>query len=191
MNMLRCMKIISVVLFLTLTSFVNAQNLVVNGFFDSNIDGWNFNSNLANWVSDEGASISGNGSFRFGKIISNNGFRWSASEPMTVSPGFTYEVAVSAKRPIVSAANFASLILYWYDNNDVLISQDFLDSGIIPFPTEVWVDMYGAYPAPEESAYAIIWLTLSVGEGGSPDEAFVLWDDVFMLEDSLFISGFE
>ena len=189
MNWIKIIRYITICM--AFSSQLNAQNLIINGDFAANIDGWDYNSNNANWVSDDGASISGNGSFRFGKILTNNGFRWSASEPMTVIPGYTYEVAVSAKIPVISAANFVGVLMYWYDAGDNLISQDYFSSAIVPFPKSIWEDMYAEIKAPDETAYGIIWLTLSVGEGGSPDEAFVLWDDVIMLADTIFISGFD
>ncbi len=183
----------TIILMFCMTPFagINAQNLVTNGDFDANIDGWDYNFNNANWVSDDGASISGNGSFRFGFIINNNAFRWAASEPITVIPGYTYEVAVSAKIPTSSAANYADVLVYWYDIGDNLIAQDFISNEIVPFPQGTWQAMYAEIKAPDESSYSTLWLTLSVGGAGSADEAYVLWDDVFVFADTLFMSGFE
>ncbi|VAW47604.1 hypothetical protein MNBD_GAMMA02-1204 [hydrothermal vent metagenome] len=98
---------------------------------------------------------------------------------------------MSAKLLSSSAANFIVVLIDWFDVDDNLISnQTYFDAGLI-FPVEVWQDLYAVRTAPEQTAYGIFRLTISVGEGGSPDEAFVLWGDVFMLEDTLFVTGFE
>ena len=169
----------------------NAQNLVNNGEFNVNIDAWDYNFNNASWVSDDGAPISGNGSFRFGFIISNNAFRWAASEPIVVVPGYTYDFYVAGKIPDLSAANYAGVLVYWYDVSDIFIAQDYFSSEVNPFPQGSWEEMNAAFKAPDEASYATVRLTLSVGVGGSPDEAFALWDDVYVFEDTLFMTGFE
>lgn len=179
------------VLLVELAFNASAQNLIVNGYFDNDINNWDFNHNNASWVSDDGASISGNGSFRFGFILSNNASRWSASEPVSVTPGYTYEVAVSLKKPSSSAANYVGTLVYWYDSSLNLIGQEYFTSEVVPFPDDIWQDTYAVFKAPESAVQAVIRLTLSVGGSGNPDEAYALWDDVIMLEDSVFNSNFE
>jgi len=185
--MKKLISIFSMTLALTFAGQINAQNLVINGSFDSNIEAWDYNFNNANWVSDDGASISGNGSFRFGLIINNNAYRWAASEPIVVKPGYKYQTGMSAKLLTSSAANYLGAQVNWYDVADDLISQDFILSNVEPVPRDVWEDMYLAVTAPPNSVYVNFVLTLSVGGAGSPDEAFALWDDVFMLEDTLLL----
>ncbi len=184
------MKYIVLLYFLISIGQVSAMNLLSNGTFDSNINGWSsLNSTTGEWVSDDGASVSGNGSIRITGTINNNGTFGLIAEPITVKPGYWYITAGSLKTPAVSVSERGLYSLEWYDMSNGFVQYDSVASNF-GIPDDVWIDLDGYIQAPENATSVIMGLRFQTGAPEEVDHPFGLWDDVIFMEETIFFSDF-
>ncbi len=167
-----------------------AQNLLANGEFDADVTGW-FAFSTISWVSDDGASISGNGSLLNTGTINNNGSFPAISDKFTVHENYWYLTGASYKVPAASPVPWVWYQIYWYDVFDTEIGRSDTVSSAFGVPNDVWEDLAGLVQAPEDAVMGELRIYLQTGEPGDPDTPFGLWDDVFVFEDTVFFSDFD
>jgi len=172
------------------TDTLSAQNLLLNGAFDTDIDGWTNDFITAEWVSDDGAAISGNGSMRVIGTINNNSMFGMQSDSLAVQAGYWYLTAGSFKTPAISLSERGLYYIEWYDNSEQMILRDFVDS-VYGVPDDVWIDMDRYLKAPEDAVSAVMRLMLQSGASGQTDLPFGLWDDAVLMQETLFSHGFD
>ena len=188
------MKKVTWVLFL-LVSTINpgvlmAQNMLTNGAFDADINGWSNSFVTAEWISSDGAPISGNGSMKVTGVLNNNSLFGMNSDVFLVQSGYWYLTAGSLKTPAISVSERGVVIIEWYDSSDVMISQDSIDSGY-GVDDDVWIGLDGYFQAPPLAVSAVVRLMLQTGFPGQKDQPFGLWDDAVVMQETIFTSDFD
>jgi len=171
-------------------SQLQAQNLLANGSFDINIDGWSNTFVTLNWVSDDGAPWSGNGSLQFGTDFNNNGSFFVESESIPVNANDMYIFAGTFKIPSDSPAAFARIEIHWFDGVDTEISDDDIWSVFLP-TQDVWTDLSNQAIAPVGAVNAVYKLFFQSGEPGEPADPYGRWDDLIFVNDTIFKNDFE
>ncbi len=173
-----------------LSSTTVAQNLLANGTFDTDVNGWSAFTTIS-WVSDDGASISGNGSMMNMSSINNNASFPAISDRFAVQPQYWYLTAVSFKVPTPSPVPWAWYQIFWYDDMGASLGQSNQVSAVFGVPNDVWQDLDGMSQAPENAAMGELRIYFQSAEGTEPELPFGMWDDVFVLEDTVFLSSFD
>ncbi len=168
-----------------------AQNLLVNGTFDSDINGWSNPFVTSTWVSDDGASISGNGSMEVIGTNNNNASFPMISNAFMVQEGYWYSLEASYKVPIPSPVPRAWMTIFWYDDMGIQISDSQDVSGPFGFPNDVWLDFGGFIQAPENAVMGELRVFFQSGSGSDAELPFGLWDDISVNEETVFINGFD
>ena len=167
-----------------------AQNLIANGTFDSDISGWNNPFVTSEWILTEGGPISGVGSMRVSTSINNNAVFGMNSNSIAVMPGKWYFTSAWFKTPSTSVSERGLYFIEWFDSSDDQIQQDSVDGGL-GVDDDVWLPLDGYFKAPENASSMIMRLMLQTGFPGQVDDPFGFWDDVFVLEESIFFNGFD
>ncbi len=167
-----------------------AQNLLVNGEFDNDITGWSAFTTIS-WVSDEGAPISGDGSMMNMHTSNNNASFPAIADRFMVKPHYSYLTGVSFNVPAASPVPWAWYRIFWYDAMDNPIGESNTVSAVFGVPNDVWVDLDGMSQAPANAATGELRIYFQTGEPGEADPPFGLWDDVFVIEDTIFLNGFD
>jgi len=183
-------KISRVIFMLVLSWSISAQNILVNGEFDANTDGWSSFETIS-WVSDDGASISGNGSMLNTGSFNNNGSFPAISEKFVVKPFYQYLTGASYKVPTGSSVPWVWYWIYWYDDMDGVIGQSAQVAADFGVPNDSWENLAGMIQAPVDAAMGELRIYFQTGAPSNPDTPYGLWDDVFVLEETVFISGFD
>ncbi len=178
------------VAFVLLSSASVAQNLLTNGAFDTDVSGWSAFSTIS-WVSDDGASISGNGSMMNMSTFNNNSSFPAISDRFVAQPRYWYLTGVSFKVPTPSPVPWAWYQIYWYDdmNNQIALSNQV--TAVFGVPNDVWQDLDGMSQAPEDAAMGELRIYFQSGDSAATELPFGLWDDVFVLEDTVFLNSFD
>jgi len=188
------MKKISWVIFITVFLFKpelsTAQNLLANGSFDSDINGWSNSFVTSEWVSDDGAPISGSGSMRVTGSNNNNSVFGMNSDPFSVQGGYWYLTAGSFKTPAISVSERGLYFIEWYDSSGDFIIRDSFDSAY-GVDDDVWLDLDGYLKAPMNASSAVMRLMLQGGYPGQTDLPFGLWDDAVVMQETIFVTGFD
>ncbi len=182
-------KVFLMLLFL-ITGELWAQNLLTNGHFDANFDGWSNPFVMAEWVSDDGASISGNGSMLVTGTINNNGTFGMNSDAFTVQSNYWYLTAGSFKTPATSVSERGLYFIEWYDSEGSLIRRDSTSSDF-GVDDDVWIDLDGYLQAPPLAVSAVMRLMLQTGSPDQTDPPFGLWDDAVVMQETVFTDGFD
>ena len=179
------------VLFFSTTNELMAQNLLFNGAFDANFEGWTNPFVVAQWVADDGAPISGNGSMQVTGSQNNNSVFGMNSSPIFVEPEFWYLTAASFKTPAASVSERGLFYIEWYDGSDVMILRDSVDGGY-GVDDDVWLPLDGFFIAPENADYMVMRLMLQSGiPGVDVDLPFGLWDDAVVMQETVFKGDFD
>ncbi|MGJ8662740.1 MAG: hypothetical protein ACSHWU_03770 [Marinicella sp.] len=181
-----------IITFCVLVSTVNmvkAQNLLANGDFDTDTSGW-FAFSTISWVSDDGAPISGNGSMLNTGSLNNNSSFPAISDQFTVTPGYWYMSGVSFKVPAASPVPWAWYQIFWYDDMGVEIDRSDQIGAEFGVPNDVWEHLVGISQAPVGADMGELRIYLQTGDVGEPDIPFGMWDDVFVVAETIFASGF-
>jgi len=167
-----------------------AQNLLPNGDFDSDISGW-FAFSTMTWVSDDGAPLSGNGSMMNTNSFNNASSFPAISDKFDVNPNYWYLAGASYKVPSASPVPWVWYMIFWYDgmNNQIGTSNQIAPPYNVP--KDIWKHLVGISQAPENAAMGELRIYFETAQSGVPDLPFGLWDDVFVLEETIFISGFD
>jgi len=183
---------LSCVLVLLKPTASTAQNLLFNGDFDSDTSGWTgISSSTLSWVSDDGAPFSGDGSMMNINSFNNNASFPAISDKFSVMPLYWYTSGASYKIPADSPVPWVWYVIYWYDdmNNQIGISnQVSVEFGV---PNDVWEQFSGMSQAPELATQGELRIYFTTGATGEIDLPYGLWDDVYLLEETIFISGFD
>ena len=184
------LKVSTIVYMVTFSWSLSAQNLVVNGEYDTDTNGWSAFSTIS-WVSDDGATISGNGSLLNTSSNNNNASFPAVSNKFPVLPDFWYLTGVSYKVPTASSVPRAWYQIHWYDdmNNEIGQSNQ-VDTGF-GVPNDVWENLAGMSQAPAGTATGELRIYFQKGAPGDPDVPFGLWDDVYVFEETVFLNGFD
>jgi hypothetical protein len=184
-------RLILLVLIVFKTGILSAQNLLSNGTFDANLDGWDNSFVTSEWVADDGAPISGNGSMKFTGSQNNNGVFGMNSSPVFIEPGYWYLTAASFKTPAASVSERGLFYIEWYDGSDVMIMRDSVDGGY-GVDDDVWLPLDGFFKAPENADYMVMRLMLQSGiPGVDVDLPFGLWDDAVVMQETVFMGDFD
>lgn len=185
------MKYLVLFVFLLSVNQVQALNLLSNGGFDTNIDGWDNPFVTSEWVSDDGAPISGNGSMKVTGSQNNNGVFGMNSFHIFIKPNYWYLSAASFKTPSDSVSERGLYFIEWFDDTDTMILRDSVDGGY-GVPDDVWLPLDAYLQAPENAYYMVVSLRLQSGiPGVDVDLPFGLWDDVVFMEETIFFSDFD
>ncbi len=188
------MKKLYLVLFFTgllvMPQMLNAQNLLVNGIFDSDISGWTNPFVTSEWVSDDGAPISGNGSMKVTGSLNNNGTFGMNSDAFSVQGGYWYLTAASFKTPAISVSERGLFFVEWFDSSDQLILRDEISSDY-GVDDDIWHDLDGYLQAPDNANSAVMRLFLQTGKPGQLTDPFGLWDDAVVMQETIFVSSFD
>ncbi|WP_223787124.1 hypothetical protein [Marinicella meishanensis] len=177
-------------MWLGLMTPASAQNLLANGTFDTDVSGW-FAFTTITHASDEGAPISGQGSLLNTGVFNNNSSFPAISDPFVVTPGHWYLTGASYKVPAASPVPWAWYQIFWYDAGELEVGRSDMVSGVFGAPKDQWHDMAGLSQAPANAATGELRIYLQTAETGNPDVPFGLWDDVFVLPDTVFYSNFD
>lgn len=187
---MRMMKLWAAVLLVGMGMAAQAQNLLVNGTFDVDVSGWSAFSTISH-VDDEGAAISGDGCLLNTGMLNNNSSFPAISDSFAVTPGHWYLTGASYRIPTASPVPWAWYQIFWYDAADMVVGQSTMVSGVFGGPNDVWLDLAGLSQAPTNAASGELRIYFQSGETGNPDLPFGLWDDVYVLSETVFYSGFD
>ncbi len=169
---------------------LEAQNLLVNGAFDGDINGW-FAFSTISWVGDDGAPISGDGSLLNTGSLNNNSSFPAISDKFTVKEQFQYLTGVSFKVPAASPVPWAWYRIHWYDSLDMEIGQSDMVSAVFGVPNDVWLHMTGLLQAPSGAVTGELRVYFQTGDVTDTDVPFGLWDDLYVFEETVFVGGFD
>ena len=183
------MKTSSMVLLLMLSSQLMSQNLLVNGEFDEDINGWTNSFVTAEWVGSDGGPISGNGSMLVTGSQNNNGIFGMNSDAFIAAPGYWYLVAASFKTPATSVSERGVYLVEWFDSSNQMILRDTIDSSY-GVADDVWINLDGYLQAPPLAVSGVVRLMLQSGIPGQVNPPFGLWDDAVVMQETIFIGGF-
>ena len=171
-----------------------AQSLLANKSFDSDISSWDVSYANAVWISNDGASTSGNGSIEFGDTLNNGASKYIQSEFVNVKPNYHYILGTSYKLPTASLATSGNITIRWYDNNDNYLGE-YPHYGVkppfIPSAPDTWyndISEWDNIVTDAVKAKVFLWVNLpSSGTGASR----LRFDDVIFYQDTVFKSNFE
>ncbi len=187
------MKKTTLILFL-LTFILNsgtlmAQNLLANGEFDTDLSGW-FAYSAITWVSNDGAPLSGNGSMMNTNGFNNGGSFPAVSDKFAVDPNYWYLTSVSYKVPSASPVPWVWYMIFWYDdmNNQIGTSNQVAPEYYVE--KDVWKYLADISQAPDNAAMGEMRIYFQAASAEEPDLPFGLWDDVIVLEETIFMNGF-
>lgn len=187
------MKTLMLIALLFSVVTVNAvENLVNNGSFDSGISHWeNQFLDILTWVDDDGAALSGNGSVLFGDTGEHNGGTvWLASDFIPYFDDYSYYIGVSYKKPSASVATNFFISLRLYDENENFLGE-YPNLIFNAASADVWYDFDEYFVGIVDGAtQAKVILNINTPTGIT-GEAFALFDDVILVQNTLFKSGFE
>lgn len=169
---------------------LTAQNLLANGEFDLDTMGWFAFTNIS-WVSDDGASLSGNGSMLNTGTLNNNSSYPAISDKFLVKAGYWYLSGASYKVPSSSPVPWVWYRIYWYDGLDVEIGQSNQVAADFGVPNDVWENLASMSQAPANAVSGEMRIYFQTGEPSNPDLPFGLWDDVYVFEETVFINNFD
>lgn len=185
------MKFLMFLVLLFEMSSLRAQNLLPNGYFDTSIDGWSNPFLTSEWISDDGAPISGNGSMKVTGTQNNNGVFGMNSHNIIIEPGFWYLTMASFKTPATSVSERGLFFVEWFDAGDLMILRESVDGGY-GVEDDVWLPLDGFFQAPDNASYMVMRLMLQSGIPGVDTELpFGLWDDALVMQETIFMNGFD
>lgn len=152
-----------------------AQNLVNNGSFDENIDGWESYKEI-NWISDDGHAD--DGAFEIKSNDNNGGVANATYLPIEVNEERSYKLTVSMKVMPNTQATDAVAIITWLNENQWSVGyNEFLFSD--PDVTDgTWHRQSFEVTPPADMKYAEIALGVNSDNTGSTDYAVARFDDV-------------
>ncbi len=179
---------------LFISATLNAQNLLSNKSFDTDISSWDINSTNAHWINNDGAATSGNGSVQFGSNSNNNSSISIQSELVNVTEGYHYILGVSYKRPTPSLVETGYISIYWYDANDSFLGEYPHYGARPPFfisASDIWENEISEWDniiAGAVKAKVVLWVNLL---SSGTNLSSLRFDDVIFYQDTVFKSSFE
>jgi hypothetical protein len=173
------------IMVLALTLFVfpaMAQNLLVNGDFDSNIDGWEGNNPTIQLShrADIGSDLvdgSGPGAIELRFPAGTNG--GGARQQVEVLANTSYTVGASVYLPseVTSSVEALTLWVYYYDQQESPITNEtFQPEDLV---ADQWTRVSGTVTTPPDTVY----IRLMVGVfnySDEPPEGYAYWDDALV-----------
>jgi hypothetical protein len=158
-----------------------AQNLLENGSFDSNIDGWESNNPTIQLThrADIGSDLadgSGPGAIEVRFPAGTNG--GGARQQVAVLANTTYTVGASVYLPSeVTSVEALTLWVYYYDHqNSSIANESFKPDDLV---ADQWTRVSSLVTTPPDTAY----IRLMVGVfnySDSPPEGYAYWDDALV-----------
>ena len=179
-----------IILLVLLAPQLSAQSLLSNGTFDSNITPWTSFA-TPTWIANDGAPASGNGSIEFKGNLNNGSSIYTESELVQVVEGYRYILASSYKYQTGSIPNGMSVAIGWYDNQGNYLGDYPWDVSFDLSQPGQWLDFDTAVDNIIESAtQARVVLYVHQHSSGT---AFNTgrFDDVILLQDTVFMSDFD
>lgn len=157
-------KLMIIILAWLMAAPTAAQNLIVNGDFNTDTNGWvGVPSTTLTWVNDDGAPTSGNGSMMNINSFNNGSSFPAISEKMTVIPNHWYLTGFSYKVPADSPVSWVLYRFHWYDDlNNQIGFSDFVGTDF-NFPRDVWENFTGLNQVPELATLRRITNLFSIG----------------------------
>jgi len=173
---------------------VQAQNLLANNSFDSDISSWNTLGNTVQWIANDGAATSGNGCIELRTALNNGGWIRIESEKVPVVQNYHYILGISYKRPTGSLSPYGYLSIYWFDQNDNFVGE-YPHLGVKPVlpitDDDQWLNDISEWDnivTDAVKASVILWVPSA--DSGTND-AVLRYDDVIFYQDTVFVSGFD
>jgi hypothetical protein len=182
---------------LIMTQILSAQNLVINGGFDTDLFHWS-SSWQPLWIADDGSANSLNGCMQsqFLDGTGNGGsIHVSDLDWIVVEPNAQYGAESFFKLTQASQVGAIKLEFFWFKAD-----ESFLSSSQIVFPDEliprdVWNQISGTVNAPAEAEKLAFNMTTFTLPDGMPTNITIRWDDVSVnkrvVVDAIFSNGFE
>ena len=178
-------------------SNVKSQGIPPGGNFDSNITGWHCGSVNPVWISDDGSSVSGNGSLQHSLenyIASGGQLSGGYCDWVTVVPEKVYQFKGFYK--LLANSDLANLVidLYWFTENETFISVDTLSIPAAGITRDVWTSFMKTSNSPTNATKLSPSLVMEFTSSGQTVSTFVRWDDLQVMEelpDGIFLNGFE
>lgn len=163
---------------LLIPQIILAQNLLSNGSFDNNINGWSEvqggSVELA-WISDDGNSA--NGSIQLSDNFNNGGIGNIPSEKIPVIEQTNYKIKGFTKPLADSEALSSAVFIAWF-NDDYQISS----SSFVHVSTDTangnWTAFEGIFESPEGAKFAEVRIGVEGPNSDSTEYAISLFDDL-------------
>jgi len=163
-----------------------AQNLITNGDFDTDVAGWTANVDRFDWISDDGASPSGNGCAEQADSINNGSTglsNWATQIPVTADTQYT--LSASVKKPAGSLATSASFHILFLDTNGTYLGETLSQNYTGDLSDNAWhSDFSFQFTTSTNAGYTIgfVWISVGVGTASSgSDESILRWDNVKLI----------
>ncbi len=163
-----------------------AQNMITNGDFDADVTGWAANVDRFDWISNDGASPSGNGCAEQADSMNNGGTGlsdWTTQIPVNADTQYT--LSASIKKPAGSLANAAWFYVLFLDTNGTYLGETLSQNYTGDFSDNAWhSDFSFQFTTSTNAGYTIgfVWISLGVGTPGSGSgESILRWDNVKLI----------
>lgn len=190
------MKILVLILMgLLLSEQTAAQSIAPDGRFDTGIIGWHCGGANPSWRSDVGSGDSGPGSLQMSRehFISTGGqLAIGACEWIVVTPHKHYQFTGNYLLPTDSEFENILIDLYWFTEAEDFISKDTLTVPTASVSRDTWLAFSMLETAPPDATKLAVNMSFQFYQNGmDPVSAFLLWDDLYLSDDVIFIDGFE
>ncbi len=159
-----------------------AQNLLTNGTFDADIDGWGSTEDGAVWRGDVGSTLTGGSGPGCVEIFAEgdtcNGGQRSIIQTVPVIPETLMTVRASAYVPGGdNNAEQAGMIVDWLNESDQIIAVSELTPSSAARDT--WFLFEDSLPVPTDASQAQLLIGVAMPSGGCTTRARVFFDDVW------------
>jgi len=168
---------------------LQAQNLIVNPDFDTDVSGW-FAETLS-WIADDGGGPSGPGCAEISSDLNNGGVRHASSTRVPIVVNTEYFMSGWAKLDIESLAEDANLFADWYDSNGQYMGTSTF-YGLKPDEWDgQWHEVTGTVTFPPGAVEATVHFGVTTPSEGV-GESRARWDSMYFgLTPLIFSDGFE
>ncbi len=171
----------------------SAQNLLVNGNFDSGIVDWSTYTDAnrhQSWQQNDGNIALG--SLEFSTRFNNGGTSYSYSYQIPVTPSSFYKIKAYLKPLSSSHITSAKIWVEWRDVNGAFTGIRSTFYSVSPTASDPWVLVNERVQVPENMHFAIVSLGAQGNTDASNAENIARFDDVYFgLINDIFINGFE
>ena len=165
---------------------VSAQNMITNGDFDTDVSGWTANIDRFDWISNDGASPSGNGCAEQADSFNNGGVGmsdWGTQIPVTADT--LYTLSASVKKPAGSLANSAWFRVLLLDTTGTYLGQSIDGVYAGDLSDNAWHGDFSIEVLTTGLGYTVgyVWISVGVGTPNSgTGESILRWDNVSLVQ---------
>ena len=165
-----------ILIMLLICSKLWAQNLLSNGSFDNNIDGWSTEGSVnATWISNDGNNQ--NGAIELKENNTNGAMSSISSEKVNVIAGKKYKFSGFGKVIGSSEARDAGIQVVFYNDINFAILTTEIEQVFNP-EHDVWHQVEQEVTAPEGAISAEVRIGVITPNSSSSNVSIARWDDV-------------